>query len=368
MQYEKLFKSKKNDPTFTFSSNHLDIFVDDLRFKDLNQEKSPPKIKTNQKTCPPTQREVLRNRTLEKISNQNLPGEDHLKKYIRFKFQRNCKPNTIRSSCESIVPLLVYIRDNSGTRLEDLSRSDLEGFVEQEQDRGVKPRTIRTRLACIYAFIRFLVDNRIVTPDLLVRKINIKLPKSLPKDMDKDDEEKLLSVIDDTRNRAMILLLLRTGMRIGELLDTKMRDINLEEQTIRIYESEKTGFGRVVYFSNDAAAALYDWLLVRDFWKERLFYGSSRKSLCYAGARIMFNKYIEKAGLSHRGYTLHCLRHTFATSLLNNRMPIEVLRDLLGHINLEQTQHYAKLSDKNREEEFFRAMTIIEGGDANGHD
>ena len=74
------------------------------------------------------------------------------------------------------------------------------------------------------------------------------------------------------------------------------------------------------------------------------------------------------AGLQHKRYTLHCLRHTYATSLLNVRMPIEVLRDLLGHRNLKQTQHYAKLSDKTREEEFFRAMAIIEGGNTNEHD
>ena len=147
-----------------------------------------------------------------------------------------------------------------------------------------------------------------------------------------------------------------------------MCDISLEEQTIRIYESDKTGSGRVVYFSNDAAEALYDWLLVRDYWKERLFYAQGRESMRYSGARGVFVKYIRKAGLEDKGYTLHCLRHTFATNLLNARMPIEVLRDLLGHSNLVQTQHYAKLVDRFREEEFFKAMALIEGEGNHGLD
>jgi site-specific recombinase XerD len=147
-----------------------------------------------------------------------------------------------------------------------------------------------------------------------------------------------------------------------------MSDISLEEQTIRNYESDKTGSGRVVYFSNDAAKALYDWLLVRDYWKDRLFYAQGRKSMKYGAARGVFVKYIRKSGLEDKAYTLHCLRHTFATNLLNARMPIEVLRDLLGHSNLEQTQHYAKLVDRIREEEFFKAMAIIEGEDNHGLD
>lgn len=75
----------------------------------------------------------------------------------------------------------------------------------------------------------------------------------------------------------------------------------------------------------------------------------------------IFKTYVDKAGLSHKGITLHCLRHTYATNLLNARIPIEVLRDLLGHKNLEQTRRYANLTDVTREEEYFRAMAIIEG-------
>ena len=82
----------------------------------------------------------------------------------------------------------------------------------------------------------------------------------------------------------------------------------------------------------------------------------------------MFHKVLQKAGLQHNRYTLHCLRHTFATDLLNAKMPIECLRVLLGHSNLEITRRYARLSDKTREEEYFAAMQRILKGDVDAHD
>jgi site-specific recombinase XerD len=81
----------------------------------------------------------------------------------------------------------------------------------------------------------------------------------------------------------------------------------------------------------------------------------------------MFVKYLDKAGLSNKGYTLHCLRHTFASELLNAGMRLECLQQLLGHSSIEMTRRYARLTDNTRKEEYFKAMTIIERGDINGH-
>jgi integrase/recombinase XerD len=75
-----------------------------------------------------------------------------------------------------------------------------------------------------------------------------------------------------------------------------------------------------------------------------------------------------KAGLPHKGYTLHTLRHTFATELLNAGMRLECLQVLLGHRSIEETRRYARLTDKTREEEYFKAMSRIERKDSNGDD
>ena len=88
--------------------------------------------------------------------------------------------------------------------------------------------------------------------------------------------------------------------------------------------------------------------------------------MTYQGARVMFNKYLAEAGLADKGYSMHCLRHTFASELLNAGMRLECLQVLLGHHSLQMTRRYARLSDRTREEEYFRAMARIEKEHNNG--
>jgi integrase len=85
--------------------------------------------------------------------------------------------------------------------------------------------------------------------------------------------------------------------------------------------------------------------------------------MTYANARLVFIKYLANAGLTHRGYTLHCLRHTCASELLNAGMRLECLQQLLGHSTIEMTRRYARLTDKTREAEYFQAMSRIERGE-----
>jgi site-specific recombinase XerD len=78
--------------------------------------------------------------------------------------------------------------------------------------------------------------------------------------------------------------------------------------------------------------------------KDRLFYGQGRQQLSYTAIRMRFAKYLEAAGLAHKGYSLHCLRHTCATELLNAGMRLECLQQLLGHSTIEMTRRYARLT------------------------
>ena len=82
----------------------------------------------------------------------------------------------------------------------------------------------------------------------------------------------------------------------------------------------------------------------------------------------LFRKYLIEAGLDHKGYTVHSLRHTYASELLNAGMRLEVLQQLLGHQDIEMTRRYARLTDRTREEEYFRAMAKIEKGADDGND
>ncbi len=308
---------------------------------------------------PVSARQRLFQHILSKIGDRGFPSKDYFTQYMQHKYRRGCRANTLRQAGCSITQFLTFYHDSGKLHLQQMRREDMEAFIEHEQDRGLKPSTVRTRLGAVYAFVHFLIEKKILGYELLERRIKIKLPESLPRAMDAQHVKQLLAVIDHVRDRALIMLLLRTGMRIGELLSTKVHDVDLNNQRILIYQADKTGLGRVVYYSADAQTALLSWLQARNSFNEMLFYAQGRQSLGYEAARSMFNKYLHKAGLDFSGYSLHCLRHTFATDLLNARIPLECLRVLLGHSSLEVTRIYARLTDKTREQQYFRAMDRI---------
>jgi integrase/recombinase XerD len=313
---------------------------------------------------------ITLHKLLRRLSGIDVPEKDRLDAYLRHLTRRNRRPKTLYCLYTSIVFFLGLLKESGKTRLEDVRKGDVETFIEREQDRGIKITTIRTRLANIMSFLRYWMEEGIVSPEVFFRRIRLQMPERLPKAMEPDDAQKLLSAIDHTRDRAMILVLLRTGMRIGELLGTRMSDIHLKERRIELYEAEKNRLGRVVYLSEDAVCALEAWFQERVQWKEYAFYGHGRRNgrMCYSTARTRFMRYVQKASLLHKGYTVHTLRHTFATELLNAGMRLECLQVLLGHRGIEETRRYARLTDKTREEEYFKAMSRIERGNTRSDD
>jgi integrase/recombinase XerD len=314
-----------------------------------------------------TQEEKALHWTLDRLAGWNLPGKAHVEEYFRSMYRRNFRPRTYASSLNAIYGLLSGIRASGKTCLEQITKRDIEAFIEHEQDRHLMLSTVRTKLHCVNAFLGYAIDTGVVRAEVLARRIRLKKPETLPRAMDPDDVKQFISGIDNPRDRAMIMVLLRTGMRIGELLNTKMNDLHLKDRKIDIYEGENNRQGRVVYLSDDAMDALKAWLKIRDVRPELLFFAQGRKSMAYSTARLIFEQYIEKAGLAHKGYSLHALRHTFASELLNAGMRIECLQPLMGHTSLDVTRRYARLTDKTREEEYFRAMAIIERGEIDGH-
>jgi integrase/recombinase XerD len=291
--------------------------------------------------------EPLRARTtldhvLGRLSVMDLPAKEHFEDYLRHKWRLNHRPKTIEGSFTSIMLFLRFYGGLGKTDITQIERSDLEAFIEHEQERGLYISTVRTRTVCVIAFLHFLMEQEILSPSLFKKRIRLKLPETLPRAMNPKDVKKLIDVIHDTRDRALILLLLRTGMRIGEVLGLTMNDI-------------------------DALFALRRWFKIRKKEEAYLFYGQRHGRLCYSAARSRFIKYLRKARLDQKGYTVHCLRHTFASELLNAGMRLEVLQQLLGHDDIEVTRRYARLTDRTREEEYFRAMARIEKGGIDGN-
>ena len=317
-----------------------------------------------------TQRQTERRRCFEKLIGRlvqrDIPGKELVEEYLRNQYRRNYRVNTMRNALFVIDSFLTFVKGLNKTDLNTVAHKDVLAYIEHEQDRGMGAPTVHVRVGSLRTFLRYLMERDLIEPEVVAQRIIIKVPDSLPRAMDPADEKKLLDVGASVRDRTMILLLLRTGMRIGELLNTLVEEVYLKERRIEIYEAEKTRVGRVVYLSDDALLSLKAWFEIRDGRKDYLFY-THRERMSYAAARNLFIRYIEKAGISHRGYTLHSLRHTFASELLNAGMRLECVQPLLGHSSIEMTRRYARLTDKTREEEYFKAMEIIERGELDGH-
>ena len=313
----------------------------------------------------PVHRPSERRRALDyyadRLDRSGLPGCNHAIEYLHDKYTHNLAPSTIKQAGWVVLSFLSFLQKNN-TDIWRLVRQDIAAYIENDQNSGLKIGAVKTKMRVIYTFIRFLVDQEIMQPAILHKKLQIKLPELLPRAIPSEDIEALLAAIDKVRDRAMILLLLRTGMRIGELLNVKVADVIMPERKILIYQGEKNYQGRVAYFSEDAESALQLWWEARNNEKEYIFCSRNRAKISYGMAWTVMSNLLAKSGLSHKVYSLHSLRHTFATDMLNAGLRLEVLQQLLGHSSIEITRRYARMSDTTRETEYFKAMAIIEQG------
>jgi integrase/recombinase XerD len=309
----------------------------------------------------PTKRRSAVDRFCHRLEESNFTGSDLAIEYLREKYSHNLAASTLKQSGGIVLSFLGFLEDCDAD-IRCLTRKDISGYVERDQDNGLTAGAIRTKLRALYTFIHFLVEKGILPYEFLHKKIRIKPEELLPRAIPAQDIKSLLSVIGNIRDRALILLLLRTGMRIGELLNVKISDIRQSERKILLYQGSKNFQGRVVYFNEDAEDALKRWLEIRNPQKTFLFYSRSRETISYVAAWIVMRKALDAAGLSDKEYSLHCLRHTFATDMLNAGLRLEVLQQLLGHQSAEITRRYARMSDPTRETEYFKAMAIIESG------
>ena len=194
-------------------------------------------------------------RALEKLAALEIPAKEHIEHYARDQHRRTCQPNTIRQTFRIVSSFMSFVGDKGKGHLEQISRGDLTGWIECDQDQGLKPATVRFRLSTIKAFLRFFEAKELVSPTVLGKRLKVKVPELLPRAIPAEDVKQLLTVIDTVRDRAMISVLLRTGMRIGELLHTLVSEVHLPERRIEICEAKKFRVCRVVYLSDDALVA-----------------------------------------------------------------------------------------------------------------
>lgn len=223
------------------------------------------------------------------------------------------------------------------------------------------------KLSAIKAFFKYLVNSRGLLDQNPAAMIESPKPKrSLPKFLSLEESCRLLEAIrsdteSDTvvRDYAIVTLFLNCGMRLSELCGLNLNDLDRELRSMRVIG--KGAKERIIYLNDACRVVLADYLKVRLSEKTQKL-ASSKKSekvlfLSSRGQRIsqktvqwMVYKYLEKAGLESRHYSVHKLRHTAATLMYQSgNVDIRVLKDILGHEQLNTTQIYTHVSDRNME-------------------
>jgi len=242
----------------------------------------------------------------------------------------------------------------------DITYKDIDRFIVWQSEKGFKSSTINRRVASVMSLYQFLAieDDELVCP-VMPRRHHLREPQRLRRPMSEEDLKRFFAVIEDKRDRAMFLLMLRCGLRIGEVANLHLVDLFLGEEYPRLMARGKGSRERGVYLSKQAELALHEHLKERSSVKsEFVFLSYLGDGLSTTSIHNCLLKYREMAGIQ---ITAHRLRHSFANDLLNANVPITSIQKLMGHRWIETTQNYVMANDKQVCADYYSASKKIEG-------
>ena len=223
------------------------------------------------------------------------------------------------------------------------------------------PKTINERLVAIRSFYRYLNEEEgrsIENP--VLKGMALRLPKPLPRHAKQSELDLLFEVVTKKRDRALFMLMLRCGLRVDELANLSLDDIDYENSQI-VVRRGKGAKDRTTYISNDAAEELAAYLQIRQPTRERKIFLVEKgiykgKPISVRGIQKRIEYYSKKSGVS---LSCHKLRHTMATQLLNAGADVVTIQELLGHSKIEQTMRYSKLSNIRAQHDYYKAMDRV---------
>ena len=196
------------------------------------------------------------------------------------------------------------------------------------------------------------------TQPVIRHRHRLPTPTTFPKPIAETDLIAFFKVIDSIRDRLLFLLMLRCGLRVSEACSLTWNDVDLQGSSIRI-NNGKGQVDRVVYIAPDVEKALKLWH-ARGTLSPYLF-PSRRRSAPLGRGDVHWHmkKYLRLAGI-RTNYSAHCLRHTFATQLLNAGVSLEVLKELMGHRSIQMMLRYTQLYEETKRQQYDQAMARIE--------
>lgn len=240
---------------------------------------------------------------------------------------------------------------------------DIDAFIEYQNRRQLKPTTINRRLAVISGFFQFLIyeaDEEGWRNPVRWKRHSIREGYHLPRDVKEDTVTALWAKIDDPRDQAMFALMLKAGLRVGEVvaLNSDASEGPGQDRLARLRVNGKGDKERVVWLTPQTWLYLHYWIQIRPpSESQALFLNQHGRRLSVAGVQYRLKEYCRRAEVQ---VTCHQLRHTFARRLAEQNMPIDSLAKLLGHNDLQTTQRYIDGANLTVKENFLATMEQLD--------
>ena len=266
---------------------------------------------------------------------------------------KHASDNTIASYMRDIQQFVSYLQGIDGSIL-DSDRGTIHDYVDHLHNRGKSPATVSRSLASLKSLFAFAIGQGIIetnpVTNIKVEKAEKKLPQILTgKEVELLLDQPKCTDLKGYRDKAMLELLYATGIRVSELINLDITDVNIAGGFIKCASGDKV---RIIPLYPAAIRALSDYIedvrpkMISDVREESLFVNVSGERMSRQGFWKIIKYYQEKAQIG-KEITPHTLRHSFAAHLLENGADLRSIQEMLGHSDISSTQIYAQLVKQN---------------------
>jgi site-specific recombinase XerD len=279
--------------------------------------------------------------------------------------RRNNSPHTVKNYMNLLKHFVLWVN----VPIEEVDRYKVGEYTDHLLYRRLKPKTINCHLACIRVFYDYLYHEEGIKVSNPVKKgTTLRMPRPLPQHLRDEEVVLLFNAITKPRDRAMFKIMLRCGLRVEEIWNLHLSDLDLRRYKMLV-RNGKGGKARVVYISKDAYQAIVDYLRVRPVSRVKKIFLVEKgpytgKPISVRGIQKRIEYYASITGIK---VSCHHLRHTMATQLLNAEAEIVTIQDLLGHRGINTTERYCSVSNLKVMRDYFTAMEVIIHRAARGH-
>ena len=222
----------------------------------------------------------------------------------------------------------------------------IRGWIVKLMDEGYEAASVNRKLSSLRSFYRYLLRRKLVEADPTQKVVGPKRKKPLPVFVKEADMDELLDAVDfgtgfkASRNRLIIEMFYETGMRLSELVGLDDRDVDFSASVIKV--TGKRNKQRLIPFGGELKEDMLAYLSLRDDYAadaSAFFVGKGGKRIERNAVYLLVKRYLSKVVMLKKK-SPHVLRHSFATSMLNNHAELEAVKELLGHESLKTTEIY----------------------------